>query len=765
MKYLTSDTLVAHPRNVRAKTSLSAGSIDALAASIGALGLLQSIVVQQLDDGPEGGPTYGVLAGRRRMMAIQQLVAAGDLDAGFKVPCKLIARDVDHVTALSLAENTMQEPMAPLDEFEAFAAMIEEGDTVDGIASTFGTMARTVKERLRYGKVHPDIRGAVRGDKITLDVMKAYATHPCQETQKRVFDGFMLEPTTHQTWRVRATLAEQDIRADDPLAVLVMDRYRERGGEMIEALFEEDTVLKDRALAEAIRDEMLIEHAEALRVANGFKWCEIRDRCDFSEIGTYGRIRTVPLDLDEKAEARLGVIAERLDEIAMLLEEGQHADIDHDALHEEYDTLEGEAETIQTGYVPEQAAHAGVIVALERDNSFRIVAGLVRPEDYAALNPPEEEAPADTDADTECDPDADTAVPAPPRPAVSAPSVGATVVGSIGGTTPKADPLSAEAMSAALRADLGVERAYILQAELADDADLARDVLIFRLASDMLPAASAYDMNNIRAMKGSRTHSRPEVLDDDILRRIKDQQEALDLSWSDASLAPGERFRAFRELDDAAKTAIMAFCVAGTVDPHLADNKPGRESFMEAVASDAIADIRASWKPTADNYWSRVTRDHMLALLKSFDMAQEAEAQKNVQKGTLAKYMEALFANPFATLSEAHRVAVESWTPPGFGTRVDDVMDEVSFDDPEGDEDGDPAYSTREDGQQVIGQNPHGETLIEDANGVRSVECGGVHITEPVPVFLGGGIVAPNHSERKLRYLTVEEADDRKDAA
>jgi len=44
----------------------------------------------------------------------------------FKAPCKLIAKDTDHVTALSLAENTMQEPMAPLEEYEAFAAMIAD---------------------------------------------------------------------------------------------------------------------------------------------------------------------------------------------------------------------------------------------------------------------------------------------------------------------------------------------------------------------------------------------------------------------------------------------------------------------------------------------------------------------------------------------------------------------------------------------------------------------------------------------------------------
>jgi len=86
------------------------------------------------------------------------------------------------------------------------------------------------------------------------------------------------QPFEHQAWRVRSVLAEQDIRADDPLAVLVMERYRERGGEMVVGLFEEDTVLKDRALAESIRDQILAEEGERLREQHGFKWAETRAR-------------------------------------------------------------------------------------------------------------------------------------------------------------------------------------------------------------------------------------------------------------------------------------------------------------------------------------------------------------------------------------------------------------------------------------------------------------------------------------------------------
>ena len=768
MKYLTLDTLADHPKNVRAKTDYAEGSITALAASIKALGLLQSLVVQQLEDG-----TYGVLAGRRRMMALRQLAADGDLDAGFKAPCKVIARDTDHVTALSLAENTMQEPMAPLDEFEAFAAMIEEGETVDGIATTFGTNIRTVKERLRYGLVHPDIRSALRAGTISLDTMKTYASHPCQETQKRVFDGFMSDPGQHQTWRVRQILGEQDIRANDPLAIIVMDRYRERGGEMVEGLFEEDTVLKDRALAEAIRDEMLMEAAEKVRMAKGFKWAETRARIDYSELSAYGRIHTHALELDEKGQARIGEIAERLDEIAGLLDGEADDERDYDALSEEYDALEEEADTLQNGYVPEQAAHAGIVVALASDSSVRAEMGLVRLEDYAALNAlaaEDDAAYASSDDDNGGD---DIDLPAKTRPAIAPPSTGATVAGpGSAGSGKPVDPLGSDALSAALRGDLGVERAHILHAELSDNAALARDVLIFHLASELLATGSTYEMNNIRAMKGSRSHTRPEAVDAGVLDDLGNTLAALDLSFNDPAASAGERFRAFRALDEDAKSGIMAYCVGVAVDPYLPDQKPGRETFMEAVAAEAIEDIRTLWRPTAANYWSRVTRDHMLALLKAFGLTAEAEEHRTVKKATLAAYMESLFEQPFATLTEEQRIAVETWAPPGMGTQGDVVFEVIEKDDASVCEDtnagenadGETTYSNLEPGEKVIGVNERGKTLIEDEDGVRSIEEGGVLVAEPVQ-FIPGAPPGPVHSKRATRFLTAEEAVERKAAA
>ena len=770
MKYLTLDTLVSHPKNVRAKTEYPEGSITALAASIKALGLLQSLVVQQLEDG-----TYGVLAGRRRMMALQSLAANGDLDEGFKAPCKLIAKDTDHVTALSLAENTMQEPMAPLEEYEAFAAMIAEGETVDSIANTFGTTVRNVKERLRFGLVHGDIREAVRAGIITLDTMKAYAAHPCLETQKRVFDSMSEgQPHDHQAWRVRNVLAEQDIRADDPLAVLVIDRYRERGGEMVVGLFEEDTVLKDRALAEAIRDEILAEEGERLREQHGFKWAETRARLDYSELSSYGRIYMQAVELDEEGEARLGTIAERLDEIAGLLEEGQHAEIDHDALSVEYDTLEEEADALQNGYLPEQAAHAGLVVALDGRGGFRVEAGLVRVEDYEALRAP---AAAEGEAETAATDDevdnTEAPVPVTTRPAVAPPSMNATSVGlSGGGAKETIDPLSFGALSGTLKQDLAIERAGLIEAALADEPDLARDVLTFRLATSTFSGHGTHAASGLgmTVQVPWQKHSRPEAQDAEIAAQIEATREALDLSFLDAALTDGAKFRAFRTLDEEMKARILAVCIGGLVEPILVDQRPNREPFMDAVASEAIPDIRAVWRPTAANYWSRVSRDHMLALLKSFGLVAEADEQQTVKKATLASYMESLFAQPFATLTEEQREAVESWTPPGMealdsGAEVDDEDHDETDPAPETGEDTTapdlPTYSNLEPGERVVGSNTDGETLIEDENGVRSVTRGGVVITESVPIVPGVGFESPDPATRRDEFLTGEEAECR----
>ena len=185
--------LTAHPANVRsnAPETYDPENIAHLKASIAVLGLLQPLLVQKLDG------KYAVLAGGRRHAALKELIAdkaSKGFTAKTKVDCRLVPEESDATTALSLAENITQAPMNAIDEFEAFARMMEvDGQTPETIAKTFGTTVAAVKGRLRYGLIHADIRAVARAKTITLDTMKAFAEHPSQEVQKEVYEALTKE--------------------------------------------------------------------------------------------------------------------------------------------------------------------------------------------------------------------------------------------------------------------------------------------------------------------------------------------------------------------------------------------------------------------------------------------------------------------------------------------------------------------------------------------------------------------------------------------
>ena len=97
--------LVASEDNVR-RTAVTDASLQELAASIAAHGLLQSLVARNHCKGK-----FVVVAGGRRLAALQLLAEQGRIDASFAVPCQV--RD-DDATELSLDENVLREPMSIL---------------------------------------------------------------------------------------------------------------------------------------------------------------------------------------------------------------------------------------------------------------------------------------------------------------------------------------------------------------------------------------------------------------------------------------------------------------------------------------------------------------------------------------------------------------------------------------------------------------------------------------------------------------------------
>src|SRR4051794_25929718 len=106
------------PLNVR-KTTAKAGD-EELKASILAHGLMQNLIVVP---GKKG--RYQVIAGGRRLEALCALRAEGKLPTDHAVQCQIA--DAEQAEEVSLAENVVRQAMHPADEYEAFAALVEQG--------------------------------------------------------------------------------------------------------------------------------------------------------------------------------------------------------------------------------------------------------------------------------------------------------------------------------------------------------------------------------------------------------------------------------------------------------------------------------------------------------------------------------------------------------------------------------------------------------------------------------------------------------------
>ena len=133
-----------------------------LKASIAALGLLENLVVRA--DRPEeqdGAERYAVVAGGRRLKAIQALVEDDVFDPDHPVPCLVKSGDVEP-GEISLAENVIRIAMHPADQVVAFAKLTEAGQSVAAIASRFGMSERLVEQRLRLGNAAPELLEAYR---------------------------------------------------------------------------------------------------------------------------------------------------------------------------------------------------------------------------------------------------------------------------------------------------------------------------------------------------------------------------------------------------------------------------------------------------------------------------------------------------------------------------------------------------------------------------------------------------------------------------
>ena len=681
------------PRNVR-KAKPSATDDAELEASILAHGLKQNLgVVRSGED-----DRYLVHSGGRRLKALQVLASKGAVSPSVLVPC--LVDDQKAAFEASLAENVVRAAMHPADEFEAFTGLIDGGASEEDVARRFGVSVKHVRKRMKLAAVAPELVDHYRSGTITLDTLMAFTLTDCHDRQREVFA--LIEPTLHShgsaSYPVRRHLTETHVPGHSRLARFVgVEAYEADGGSVTRDLFSDDenghaVWFDDLVRLQALAIEKLERHAETLRVE--WKWVDVMLDIPWQALQTYGRAYPEPKEIDKALAAERDAIEARLKALSDLEEPSEDDLAEHDQFTERLDEIEDEIASIGDAYSDEAKAIAGGIVTLDWAGEIRFEAGLVRPEDMPNENteaklseqddgsdaaaPTGEMGCAHHQAATDIQTDELDDVKSdldgepsrlrtrtelriePPRSLVVGSPVAPTFEPS-----PAAAKLKEAGYSAALADDLRAIRHQVLQAHLAADFETAFDLMLYSMCCDVFGIgyrARPIDVSLRPAMtQGSRDHLSGTKAE----RILKKQQSELELDWM--TLPKPDDFAALCALSVAGKQALFAFTAAhGLVQQLGLDHTV--DPVVEAAGQRMKVDVAAFWRPTASNYFGRVTKEASLETVRAMIGEPFADRHSGDKKTFLAEVMEGAFSNEGsarAGLSPDIAAKTARWLPAG----------------------------------------------------------------------------------------------------
>lgn len=667
--------------NVR-KASADPEDDKELQASILSLGVLESLLVV-----PGGDDTFAVVAGGRRLAALQRLAEAGEIRAGYVAPCRIYTGNADPAE-VSLHENEKRAPMHPADQYEAYARLRAKGMTAAEIAARAGVSERQVTKLMRLGTVAPELLAAYRNDDMDLQTLMAFTVTDDRQAQ---LDVWAKARGGGGTWpeHIRQQLTEGAVIGSSALASFVgLEAYEKAGGRVQHDLFsqydDESVYLLDRGLLVKLAEAELKKTAD--RLAKRWKWVEIQIDPDWDRIHTLHRLRGEPGAATEAERKRLDKLANEMQDIAdnppMDPAEQGKAYARSQELNAKYEKLEARI-AARIKYRPEDMRIAGCIVTLKGPRAD-VIAGLVLPEDVPAkpkktAKKKAADAPADAPADT---PDADGAKPADgatkpagggDEPAAPAPSFDErfekpwTTPTTRNHQSPEAKHAKVAGLSTAVIDDLAAMRTGIVRAALARRFDLAFDLAAYLLVMDTSTRGTERpaDIRLVRtSLRPIGRSSENDFADANPGERLESPPAGQWMKLGDDL----KRFDAFRALPDAEKHDLFARAVSAALYNQAANQHrplPIGERVVELLDIDFARAVR----PTEKYFWKRLTRARMLEIAEAVVGKEWAKARRAHKKGQLAADMAAVFGDDpqgRTALDADARERVEQWTMPGF---------------------------------------------------------------------------------------------------
>ena len=594
IEFVPLSDLIKSPLNVRT-IPYTTDSVKRLANSIANLGLLHNLVAHDQDDGK-----IGVVAGGRRLAALNLLCGMGRVPADYPVPVKRIIYNL--AVEASHTENAEQETMHPADQIASFGTLAAQGKTAAQIGDVLGYGSRHVQRMLKLANLAPVLLEKLANDELDSDQCQALCLESCQERQVQVFDSVYAEWGSAPAHLLRKAITETEIPVTSSRFVFIgRDAYEAAGGVVREDLFseEEGNGTADRVLVERLFLEKLDTMALQHELAEGWAWSMGREK----PVNSYGEDGRDYLLLDTPETVYTDEEQARLDELRAKFNTFDSVCDEADALDAEICRIQEEAG--QRAWTDEMKASAGVVVSYQY-GELVIQRGVCRIADL----------PAKEGADMQSEQDA------------------APVV-----TTIKKD--ITEGISAPQLLKMSSERTLAVQAALMQQPTKAVALLAWRMCAEVFTGRGEQENPfGIRVTVGhySQTMNAPSGTEGKAYTAIRAEGDRLE-----ALLPEGWRqdFTSFFTLDGSLLMSLMAFCTACSVDG-VQERNNGHTSRSKLDALETAIDfhLRDWWHPTKDGYFKGVKHDQIVESLNEAGMSGAAGDAAKMKKSDAAELAE-----------------------------------------------------------------------------------------------------------------------------
>jgi len=245
LKHVPFRDIAVAPENVRAKEGADA-AIPRLADTIAAVGILVPLLVRAA--GPKDPKPILALDGRRRLLALELLVASGAIADDYPVPVIYPARGAQ--LAATVVANDERVAIHVADVIQAIGKLRKRRYDTAAIAAALAYSEVEIRRLSALAELDPRAIEALRCGKLTLRQARLLARLPDKKVQREFSDqamgGYFAD---HQ---VRETLSGARVDTEDPRFALVgLERYIAAGGRIESDLFGE--------MADTLGDQQILQ--------------------------------------------------------------------------------------------------------------------------------------------------------------------------------------------------------------------------------------------------------------------------------------------------------------------------------------------------------------------------------------------------------------------------------------------------------------------------------------------------------------------------